>query len=139
VSPRLAAQWIASQLLPLLKEHNEILEDSVIVPERLANLLLMLEREEINANTARDVLKALYESSASPGQIVAKLGCRQVSEAAELEVIVDRVLEENPSAVDNFLKGASKAMGFLMGKAMQATGGKANTRLLKEIMTRKLQ
>ncbi len=139
VSPRLAAQWIATQLLPLLKEHNEILQESVVVPERLANLLRMLERDEINANTARDVLKALYESEASPSQIVAKLGYRQVSEAAELEVVVDRVLEENPSAVDNFLKGASKAMGFLMGKAMQATGGKANPRLLKEIMTRKLQ
>lgn len=139
VSPRLAAQWIASQFLPLLKERDEVPGGSAVVPERLANLLGMLEREDINANAARDVLRRLCESDASPDEIVTELGYRQVSEAAELEVIVDRVLAENPSAVDNFLKGASKAMGFLMGQAMRASGGKAHPRLLKEIMTRKLR
>lgn len=139
VSPRLAAQWIASQLLPLLKEREGVLVGGVVLPERLASLLVMLEREEINANAARDVLKRLCESDAAPGEIVTELGYRQVSEAAELETIVNRVLMENPSAVDNFRNGASKAMGFLMGQAMRASGGKAHPRLLKEIMTRKLQ
>ncbi|MEN6437589.1 MAG: Asp-tRNA(Asn)/Glu-tRNA(Gln) amidotransferase subunit GatB [Syntrophobacter sp.] len=139
VSPRLAAQWIAVQFLPLLKERNETLAESSVTPERFANLLLMLERGEINANAAKEVLKKLRESFSTPEEIVTESGYRQVSGAAELETIVDRVLVENPSAVENFRKGASKAMGFLMGQAMQASGGKAHPRLLKEIMTRKLQ
>lgn len=138
-SPRLAAQWLAAQLLPLLKERNETVGDCGLEPGRFSGLLRMLEREEINANAAKDVLRKLLESPLAPEQIVAELGCRQVSEAGELETIVDRVLAENPSAVENFRKGASKAMGFLMGKAMQASGGKAHPRILNEIMTRKLQ
>ncbi len=139
VSPRLAAQWIAAQFLPLLKERNETLAESPVPPDRFANLLRMLEREEINANAAKEVLKKLHESSAPPEEIVAQCGYRQVSGTDELEAIVDRVLVENPSAVENFRKGASKAMGFLMGQAMQASGGKAHPRLLKEIMAKKLQ
>jgi len=138
-SPRLAAQWISGQLLPLLKERNAALPESAVTPECFAGLLLMLAREEINANAAKDVLKRLQESGGTPEEIVAQCGFRQVSESGELEALVDRVLAENPSAVENFRKGASKAMGFLMGQAMQASGGKANPRLLKEIMTRKLQ
>lgn len=138
VSPRLAAQWISAQLLPLFKEHDENPADSPVTPERLAGLLAMIEREEINANSAREVLKKLRDGRSSAQQIVDECGYRQVSESAELDALVDRVLEENPSAVENFHKGAAKAMGFLMGRAMQASGGKANPRLLKEIMTKKL-
>lgn len=139
VSPRLAAQWLSVQFLPLLRERNETILETSVTPERFSNLLIMLEREEINANAAKEVLKQLPESSSTPEEIVEKSGYRQVAEAAALEAIVDRVLEENPSAVENFRKGASKAMGFLMGRAMQASGGKAHPRLLKEIMARKLQ
>lgn len=138
VSPRLAAQWISAQLLPLFKEHDENPADSPVTPERLAGLLAMIEREEINANSAREVLKKLRDGRSSAQQLVDECGYRQVSESAELDALVDRVLEENPSAVENFHKGAAKAMGFLMGRAMQASGGKANPRLLKEIMTKKL-
>ncbi len=84
-------------------------------------------------------LKKLPESSLSPEVIVADGGYRQVCATADLEAIVDRVLRENPSAVANFRKGAGKAMGFLMGQAMQASGGKAHPRALKEIFEEKLR
>lgn len=138
VSSRLAAQWIAAQVLPLLKECDETVSTSRLTPDRLAGLLKMLERDEINSSAAKEVLGKLRESDAPLKEIVESGGFRQVSEVDQLEAVVDRVLEENPSAVENFRKGASKALGFLMGQAMQATRGKANPRLLKEIMTRKL-
>lgn len=137
--PRLAAQWISAHLLPTLKERGETLSTSLLTPERFAGLLLMLEHDEINSSTAKEVLKKLVESDAPLGEIVEQGGYRQVSSVEELEVIVDRVLEENISAVENYRKGASKALGFLMGQAMQATKGKANPLRLKEIMMRKLE
>lgn len=139
VSARLAAQWIATQVLPSLKERDETLSISRLTPDRLAGLLRMLERDEINSSAAKEVLRKLQDSNATLGEIVEEGGFRQVSKVEELEAVVDRVLEENGSAVENFRNGASKAMGFLMGQAMQATRGKANPRLLKEIMTRRLQ
>lgn len=136
-SPRIAAQWIGAQLLPMLKERQATLESISLEPARFASLLLLLEREEINANAAREVLRKLFESPASPGEIVDQCGYRQVSEEGRLEALVDQVLLEHPSAVENLRKGASKTMGFLMGQAMQASGGKANPRMLKELLAKK--
>lgn len=138
-SPRTAAQWIAVQFLPLLKERNQQLVDSGVGPDRFADMLLMLERDEINANAAKEVLKKLLACDLDPQKIVEECGFRQVSEIGELEGLVDRVLRENLSAVENYRKGTSKAFGFLMGQAMLASGGKANPRLLKEIMAGRLQ
>jgi aspartyl-tRNA(Asn)/glutamyl-tRNA(Gln) amidotransferase subunit B len=139
VAPRLASQWIIAQLIPLFKSKNQDFSENAVNPERFAGLLLMLQREEINAKAAKEVLKAIHGKEASPEEIVAGLGLRQVSETDEIETLVDRVLAANMSAVENYRKGTSKAMGFLMGQAMQASGGKANPRLLKEVMQRRLQ
>ncbi len=136
-SPRTCVQWISGQLLPLLKEGNIALTDCPAAPDRLAGLLGLLDREEINANAAKEVLRRMMTDPSPPERIVEECGFRQVSAEGELEALVDRVLAENPSAVENYRKGATKAMGFLMGRAMQASGGKANPRLLKEILARK--
>lgn len=135
----LAAQWLMSQLLPLYKEREQTFADLPLEPVRFAELLKLLEREEINAGTARDVLRKLLDSNASAGEIVDQCGYRQVSQAQALGALVERVLEQNPSAVENFRKGVSKAFGFLMGQAMQASAGKANPRILKELLTEKLK
>lgn len=137
--PRLAAQWISAHLLPSLKERDETLATSLLTSERFAGLLIMLDHDEINSSTAKEVLKKLLESDAPLEEIVERGGYRQVSSVEELEVIVDRVLMENASAVENYKRGALKAMAFLMGRAMHATKGKANPLRLKEIMMNKLE
>jgi len=69
---------------------------------------------------------------------VEKTGVQQISDASALEGLVEKVLAANPSAVADFRNGVSKAMGFLIGQAMQASGGKANPKLIREILTKKL-
>ena len=138
VPPRTVAHWIATQLLPALKERDQTLIDTPVTPERFASLLAMLECDELNANSAKEVLTRLFESSQTPGAIVEQCGFRQVSDTAELEVLVDQVLADNPSAVDGFRNGKTKALGFLMGQAMSASQGKANPKLIREILITRL-
>ena len=138
IPPRTAVHWISSQLLPALKESDHRLQDGPVPPERFAALLSMVVRGEVNPNSAREVLRGLFDTDASPEEIVERGGFKQVSDATELEVIVDRVLATNPSAVHNFRNGKKQAMGFLMGQAMQATEGKANPKLIREIMMTRL-
>jgi aspartyl-tRNA(Asn)/glutamyl-tRNA(Gln) amidotransferase subunit B len=138
VSPRMAAHWIATQLIPAVKERNQNLADTPVSPSRLAGLLVMLEKDDINANAARDVLARLFETEQNPAEIVERSGFRQVSDANALADLVDAVLAANPSAVNDYRNGVAKAAGFLMGKAMQASQGKANPKLIKEIMTKRL-
>ncbi len=138
IPPRFAVHWIATQLLPALKERNQNVEDTPVTTERFSQLLSMLERDEINANSAKEVLAQLFDSTETPGAVIEKGGLRQVSNTSEIEVIVDQIITENRSAVDDFHNGKTKAMGFLVGRAMQASQGKANPRLIKEMLSAKL-
>lgn len=138
ISPRTVTHWIATQLLPALKERNQSITDTPVMSLRFSELLAMLERNEINANAAREVLAYLFDSDKSPADLVEHHSFRQVSDTTQLAGLVDTVLAANPSAVSDFHKGVAKAMGFLIGQAMQASKGKANPKLIREILTRKL-
>ncbi len=137
VSPKMAMHWITAQLLPALKERQQEIRDSGVPPARLAELLKMLARDEINANAAREVLAALFGSDKTAGEIVGELGYRQISDAGALDGMIDTVVREHPAAVADVRSGQGKAMGFLIGQVMQASQGKANPKLIKELLLRK--
>ncbi len=139
VPPRTAFQWIATQFLPSLKDYRQTISDTTVTPKRLANLLAMLESDVINAKSAREVLSKLFESDQTPEDIVEKHGFRQVSDSAELEKLVEQVLSGNPQAIDDYKAGNEKALGFLIGQGMRASQGKANPKLIKDMITQKLQ
>lgn len=132
---RMTAGWTATQLLPALKAHGQTLADTNITPERFAGLIQLLERDEINSNSAKSVLEKLFEMDGTPEEIVEQFGFRQVSDAADLEKLVDKILSDNASAVDNYKNGNKKSMGFLVGQAMKASQGKANPKLVQEMIT----
>lgn len=136
--PRTVAHWIATQLIPALKERNQTYTDTPVNPERFASLLAMLERDEINPNSAKKVLTKLFDTDQTPETIVEQGGFKQVSDGTELEKIVEQVLTANPDAVDKFRSGQKKVLGFLMGQAMKASKGKANPKTLNQIMTAQL-
>ena len=80
----------------------------------------------------------MFDTGKPAEQIVRGKGLIQISDEAELEKIVDRVLTENPSVVEDWKKGKKQAMGFLVGQVMKATSGKANPTIVNEILQRKL-
>jgi len=98
----------------------------------------MLARDEINANAAREVLIQLFDSSEAPEAIVAARGFKQVSDPNVLDSLIDKVLSTQLAAVADFRNGQSKAMGFLIGQVMQASGGKANPKMIRDLLTKKL-
>ncbi len=138
IAPRTAMHWLTTQLIPAVKERGQELKDSTVTPCRLGVLLKMISQEEINANAAREVLIAMFDCDESPGDIVKTRGFRQVSDFAALEKIIERVMADQPVAVSDVQKGQAKAVGFLIGQVMQASGGKANPKIVKELLAKKL-
>lgn len=138
VSPRTAAHWIMTQYLPALRERQLPLSESPVTPERFADVLRRLEKDEINASSAREVLARLFESNESPDAIIERGGFRQVSDAASLESLVEQVLGSHPAAISDYRSGQGKALGFLIGQVMQASSGKANPKRVREILMSKL-
>jgi len=137
-SPRTAANWIVAQLLPAIKEHGYAFSGSPVTPRRLAGVITMLEKNEINSGSAKSVLARLFETDQGPEEIVEQFGFRQVSDVKTLTFLVDQVISENASAVENYKNGNQKSIGFMVGQAMKLSKGKANPKFLQEILREKL-
>jgi len=136
--PRKVASWMTTHLVPALRDRNQTIRETLLTAERFARVLSMLEKDMINAHAAKEVLLRLLSSKETPEEIVEKGRFRQVSDTTELEALIDRIIAEHPSDVEDFRKGNAKVMGFLMGLAMKASQSKANPKLLKEIFTKRL-
>jgi aspartyl-tRNA(Asn)/glutamyl-tRNA(Gln) amidotransferase subunit B len=135
---RKAANWIAGQIIPALRDQGKSIGDTPLTPTRFASLLAMHDRDEINANTAKEVLQRLLSEDKTPEQIVEEHGFKQVSDTSALEMVVDQVLAAHAKDVADFRDGNTKVLGFLIGQAMKSSRGKANPKLLKELLEKKL-
>ena len=138
IAPRTATHWLTTQLIPAVKDRRQELSSSPVTPARFAVLLKMLAQDEINANAAREVLVYLFDSDEAPDAIVSARGFRQVSDPTALDSLIDKVLGAQPAAVADVRSGQGKAMGFLIGQVMQASGGKANPKIIRELLAKKL-
>jgi aspartyl-tRNA(Asn)/glutamyl-tRNA(Gln) amidotransferase subunit B len=138
IAPRTAMHWLNTQLLPAVKERQQELSSSTVTPSRFAALLNMLAKDEINANAAREVLALLFDTDEAPESIVSARGFKQVSDTSALDSLIDKVLGEQAAAVNDVRNGQGKAMGFLVGQVMQASGGKANPKIIRELLAKKL-
>jgi len=136
--PRKIAGWISTQLVPALRERNRNIDRTHLTAERFAGLLTALESDRINTQAAREVLARLLDSEAPIEEILKKGDFGQLSDTADLKGLIERVLADHPSDVQDFRSGNTKVLGFLMGRAMKASRGKADPKRLKELLTERL-
>ncbi len=136
--PRTATHWLITQLIPAVKERKQELSNSPVTPARFARLLKMLAIEEINTNAAREVLIQLFNGNETPDEIVKVRGFKQVSDPSALELLIDKVLSTQQAAVADFSSGQGKPLEFLIGQVMKASGGKANPKIIRELLINKL-
>jgi len=138
VSPKLASNWIQSELLAILKVRNETLEASKVTAQHLAGLIRLIEDGTISGKIAKDVLPLMFETGKSAEEIVGEKGLVQVTDMGLLEAASSQVIKANPKVVEDFKKGKAQAVGFLVGQVMKETKGKANPKLVNEILKKKL-
>ncbi|HOX28348.1 MAG TPA: Asp-tRNA(Asn)/Glu-tRNA(Gln) amidotransferase subunit GatB [bacterium] len=132
--PKLASNWIMTELLGRLNEQNTPLSDCKITPAAFAALLNLISSGKISARTGKDVFKEMFASGADPEKIVSEKNLIQVSDESEIAAVVARVIAENPGPVADLKAGKEKAIGFLVGKVMAATKGKANPGIVNKLL-----
>ena len=101
----------------------------------------MIEADTVSASSSVPIFEAMVETHKEPDVLAEELDLVQKSDAGELETIVDRVLAENPQAVEDVTGGgkkSKKAKGFLLGQVMQKTKGQANPKVVSEILAKRL-
>ena len=94
----------------------------------------MIDQKLISGKIAKDVLAKAFQSGKSPRRVIEEEGLLQISDQSELEEVIVKVISENPDSVENYRGGKTKSLGFLVGQVMKETGGKANPRLVNELL-----
>ncbi|MBM4148141.1 MAG: Asp-tRNA(Asn)/Glu-tRNA(Gln) amidotransferase subunit GatB [Lentisphaerae bacterium] len=132
------SNWVMTEMLRLLGERGMTIGNARVTPGALARLVSLVDSGVVSSTAAKDVFAAMFESGGDPDALVREKGLAQVSDASEIEAIVDRAMEENPKSVADFMQGKSAAAKFLVGQVMRLSRGKANPKLVNEILERKL-
>jgi aspartyl-tRNA(Asn)/glutamyl-tRNA(Gln) amidotransferase subunit B len=137
--PRLSAIWVLGELTKELNQSGTDISDSKATAEDLAELLTILASGSINNNQAKDVLAEMFATGKTAPEVIKEKGFEQVSDAGEIERLVDEVMAANQANLDAYRGGNEKLFGFFVGQVMKASQGKANPKIVNEVLRSKLE
>ncbi len=136
---KIAANWLISELFKHLKADNKTIKDLKITPENFAELITLVYQDKVNSSAAQKILAVMYNQGGDPTNIMDSLGLKQLDDQAALEKIIKEIILKNPNQVEQYKKGKTNVLQFLVGQTMSATKGKANPKIVLQILTKLLK
>ncbi len=136
--PKAVSNWIMVELMRLLNEENKSIEECPLKPKQLADMLKLIDKGTISGKIAKTVFEEMYKTRKDAESIVKEKGLVQISDAGEIEKVVDEVIAKNPKEVVRYRAGDEKLLGFFVGHVMKLTKGKANPQMVNELLKKKL-
>tara|TARA_B100001105_G_scaffold181250_1_gene146562 strand:- start:2909 stop:4378 length:1470 start_codon:yes stop_codon:yes gene_type:complete len=135
---KLATNWITGELFALLNNKNLEITQSPISAQNLSNLINLIQDGTISGKIAKTVFELMVDGDKDPKKIVEDKGLKQESDPKELEKIVLKIIATNKDKVEEYKSGKEKLFGFFVGQVMKHSGGKANPKLVNDILKEKL-
>jgi len=135
---KLATNWITGELFALLNEKDLEISQSPISAENLSKLINLIKDGTISGKIAKSVFELMENGNKDPQKIIEEKNLKQESDPKALESLIDKVISENPDKVKDYKSGKEKLFGFFVGQVMKASQGKANPKLVNEILKKKL-
>jgi len=132
------SNWIMTELLRELKKDEREIEDCPMTPEALTGLLRLIEDRTISGKIAKGVFEEMYREGRSALEVVEEKGLRQVTDEGQIRAVIRQVLEAHPKEVADYRGGKEKLLGFFVGQVMKATQGKANPRMVNQLLREEL-
>ncbi|MRG27293.1 MULTISPECIES: Asp-tRNA(Asn)/Glu-tRNA(Gln) amidotransferase subunit GatB [Laceyella] len=134
VDPKLASNWVITDLLGYLNAEGKEITDIVMTPAHLAGMIQLIQKGTISTKIAKKVFKEMLATGKEPNVIVEEKGLVQISDEGQLREEVTKVLAANQESVEDLKNGKDRALGFLVGQVMKATKGKANPQLVNKLI-----
>ena len=136
---KLAKNWIIVELFAVLNKKNLDIKNSPVSSKNLAKLINSISSGEISGKIAKQVFEVMVNTGDDPSKIIKEKGLKQQSDPKELEKIVKIVLDKNTDKVQQFKSGKEKLFGFFVGEVMKVSSGKANPKLVNDILKKELK
>jgi aspartyl-tRNA(Asn)/glutamyl-tRNA(Gln) amidotransferase subunit B len=136
--PVAAANWVTSELFGALNKMDRDIGDSPVSPAQAAELLGLVDDGTLSGSLAKQVFEKMLETGDDAGTIVERDGLKQTSDSGAIEAAVDAVLAANADKVEQYRGGKEALFGFFVGQTMKAMGGKANPKMVNEVVKARL-
>lgn len=138
--PKLVANWITSELLGALNKANLNISQCFISADNMGGLLNRILDNTISGKMAKTVFDLMLKSNGeqSADHIIQTQGLKQVTDLGAIENLIDEIIQNNPTQVEQYKSGKDKLFGFFVGQAMKLSEGKVNPAQLNELLKKKL-
>jgi aspartyl-tRNA(Asn)/glutamyl-tRNA(Gln) amidotransferase subunit B len=137
--PKAIANVVLTEVLRVLNEKSISILEFSISAERLTELIQLKIDDKINSSAMQTIFNEMLESNESPMELAKNLNLIQVSDSGFLEPIIEDVIESNPDEVKRYREGKKALIGFFIGQVMKESKGKANPKLVRELISKKLE
>lgn len=138
-NPKQAANWVMGDIAAYLKSEKLTITEIALTPLILAELIQLIEEDTISGKIAKEILPDLLAKGGSARELVERKGLIKISDAGQLEGIIDEILSEHPKEVEQYRNGKTKLQGFFVGQVMKKTSGRADPKLTNQILGKKLK
>ncbi|MCK4308792.1 MAG: Asp-tRNA(Asn)/Glu-tRNA(Gln) amidotransferase subunit GatB, partial [Candidatus Atribacteria bacterium] len=135
---KVLSNWIMGELMRYLNEKKVEIENSPISPEKLVEMLKLIDEGVISGKMAKEIFEKMFKTRKDASQIVKESGITQITDKDELIEVIDNVIKENPKSVDDFNEGKEKALNFLVGQVMRYTKGRAKPDFVFEAIKQRI-
>jgi aspartyl-tRNA(Asn)/glutamyl-tRNA(Gln) amidotransferase subunit B len=135
---KMAANWVINELFGRLKKDERDITSSPVTPAQLGQIVDLIASDAISGKIAKEVFEISYTTGREPNEIVETEGMKQVTDTGAIEAAVDEIIAANPAQVEK-AKENPKLAGWFVGQVMKATGGKANPKVVNQLVAQKLK
>ncbi len=136
--PKVVSNWVMGDFMRELNRHHTTPDRAPVTPAHLAGMLQLVDQGTISGKIAKTVFDEMYQSGKQAQDVVEEKGLVQMNDSGALESAIRQVLEANPSQVAEYRDGKQKVFGFFVGQTMKATQGKANPKMVNELLRQML-
>ncbi len=137
-NPKTASALIQTELLRELNAEKKSIEQCALKPETLVKLIKLIDNNTISMKIAKDIFPEIYRTNKDPELLVKEKGLLQITDTKAIEEVCAKVLEANKPQVEKYKGGKQGLFGFFVGQVMKETKGKANPKLVNEILRKLL-
>ncbi|MCU0424819.1 MAG: Asp-tRNA(Asn)/Glu-tRNA(Gln) amidotransferase subunit GatB [Candidatus Kapabacteria bacterium] len=134
---KLVSNWIMTEVMRILGERKITIQELNLAPQYVAELVELFASDTISSKIAKEIFPDVLQGK-SPKQVVEEKGLAQVSDTSFIVDIVEQILNSNPDEVQRYRGGKTNLMGFFVGQALKETKGKANPKVVTQILQERL-
>ena len=133
------SNWLLGEFYRLLNATNSEITNAKVKPEMLGELIVLVQKGTISGTSAKEVFEEMFKSGKPAAEIIKSRGLSQISNTQEIENIIVQVIAANPQPVADFKAGKANALTFMVGQVMRVSKGRANAKIVNELMKKKLE